>query len=253
LNGKVYSHDLIVEKALEFIDNNASEPFFLYLPVTIPHAELVVPEEDRMGYKGKFPETPYIRKGSFGSQEFPQATFAAMVSRLDGNVQPDFFDSNGPFRGYKRDLYEGGIRSPFIVSWPSVVPDRSISYHISTAWDLLPTICDLIGVTKPNNIDGISYLPTITSKGKQEKHESLYFEFHEQGGKQALLKDGWKLIRLDVSKPSQTRFELYNYYADPGENADVAALYPEKVKEFSKLMDLQRTPDERWIFQKVKD
>lgn len=285
LNKKVYSHDLIVEKAMDFIDKNSSEPFFLYLPVTIPHAELVVPEKDRMGYLGKFPETPYVKKGSFGSQEFPQATFAAMVSRLDKNVQqivdllkeknlyentiimfssdngihkeggidPDYFDSNGPFRGYKRDLYEGGIRSPFIVSWPAVVPNQSISYHKSAAWDLLPTICDIIGVPKPKGIDGISYLPTIKNKGKQKEHKFLYFEFHEQGGKQALLKDGWKLIRLDVSNPNKTRFELYNYFADPGETADVSVQYPEKVKELSQLMDKQRTPDERWIFKKIKD
>ncbi|WP_298652219.1 arylsulfatase [uncultured Proteiniphilum sp.] len=283
LDGKVYSHDLIVEKALDYIERNIENPFFLYLPVTIPHAELIVPEKDRMGYTNKFPETPFLGKGSYGPQEQPYATYAAMVSRLDKSVQgiidllkkkgiydntiimfasdngvhkegglnPDFFNSNGPFRGNKRDLYEGGIRTPFIVSWPAVIPrEGRVSYHASAFWDLLPTVCEIIGTEKPQNIDGISFLPQLTGNGEQQPHASLYFEFHEQGGKQALLKDGWKLIRLNVNKPQKAKLELYNYYIDSGENANVVLQYPEKVEELSKLMDMQRTENEYWSFTK---
>ena len=281
LNKQVYSHDLIIDKAKTFIESNSESPFFLYLSVTIPHAELIVPEESRMGYKDKFPETPFSAPGTYGAQEQPHATYAAMVGRLDGNIaelvnllkekgiyentiivftsdngvhqeggnDPDFFNSNGPFRGYKRDLYEGGIRTPFIISWPEVIPDNSNSYHVSAFWDFLPTVCDIIGAQKPRDIDGVSYLPELTQKGKQKKHDFLYFEFHEQEGKQAILKDGWKLIRLKVNsdKPS---LELYNYYFDPSETANVAEKFPNKVAELLKIMDSQSTSNENWSFTK---
>ncbi len=285
LNREVYSHDLIMSKAFDFIKENSSEPFFLYLSPTLPHAELVVPEGEMMGYDGMFPEIPFVnRGGSYGSQSQPRATYAAMVARLDRDVQRlvdllnekgildntiiiftsdngvhreggfdgDFFDSNGPFRGYKRDLYEGGIRAPFIVHWPGVVSKGSVSFHKSAFWDFLPTVADLIGVPTPEGIDGISFLPELTGNGIQKKHEHLYFEFHEQGGKQAILKDGWKLIRLQVNNPKRTKFELYNYYKDPGEVANVAAQYPDKVNELSLLMESSRTPNEHWEFNIVK-
>lgn len=283
LNGKVYSHDLIMEKALNYVEKSAGKPFFLYLTPTIPHAELVVPNGELMGYEGMFPEKPFVRKaGSYGSQAQPKATYAAMVSRLDRDIQrlvdllnekgvldntliiftsdngphkeggndPDFFDSNGPFRGYKRDLYEGGIRVPFIVHWPAAVPKASVSYHISAFWDFLPTVAELIGVDSPKSTDGISYLPTLTGKGKQEEHNSLYFEFHEQGGRQSIMKDGWKLIRLNANNPEKSTLELYNYFQDPGEMANVVLQYPTKVKELQKLMDSQRTTNPYWNFKK---
>lgn len=281
LNKKVYSHDLIMDKAFNFIGENVSKPFFLYLSVTLPHAELVVPDGEMMGYDSKFPETPYIQTtGTYGSQTQPRATYAAMVARLDRDVQrladllkekgildntiiiftsdngvhkeggldPDFFNSNGPFRGYKRDLYEGGIRTPFIVKWPGVIPKGSVSFHVSAFWDFLPTVAELIGVSTPKNIDGISFLPELTGKAKQKKHKSLYFEFHEGGGKQAIIKGEWKLIRLNANHPNRAKLELYNYHIDSGETANVASQYPEKVKELRLLMDSQRTPSKYWNF-----
>lgn len=281
LDKKVYSHDLIFNKALEYIDKNGDKPFFMYLTPTIPHAELVVPEGELMGFDGKFPETPFINKGgSYGSQAQPHATYAAMVTRLDRDVQrlvdflkkkgiyentiviftsdngghkeggndPDFFDSNGPFRGYKRDLYEGGIRTPFIVQWPNTIPKGRVSYQTSAFWDFLPTVAELIGAKAPAEIDGISYLPTLTGKGKQKAHNSFYFEFHEQGGKQAIRSGKWKLIRLNVNIPTKSKLELYNLQDDPAEIANVAEQYPDKVKELSTLMDKQRTKNKNWNF-----
>jgi arylsulfatase A-like enzyme len=282
LNKKVYSHDLIMEKALNFVEQSSRKPFFLYLTPTIPHAELIIPEGEFNEYNGKFQETPFIRKGSYCSQEKPKATYAAMVTRLDRDVKrlmdllerkgildntiviftsdngthqeaghdPDFFDSNGPFRGNKRDMYEGGIRTPFIVQWPSVVPKGSVSFHISAFWDFLPSMTELIGVKYPSGIDGISYLPQLTGKGKQKQHKSLYFEFHEQGGKQAVLADGWKLIRLNVGKPNKTTIELYNYFHDPSELANVASQHPYIVSKLSKIMDSLRTTNVNWNFLK---
>lgn len=279
LNHKVYSHDMIMDKALEFVDKNTDKPFFLYLTPTIPHADIIVPNNELFDYDGKFEEVPYPGKG-YRPQEKPRATFAAMVTRLDRDVQrlvdllkkkevldntiiiftsdngthkegghdPKYFDSNGPFRGMKRDLYEGGIRTPFIVKWPGVIPEGSVSFQISTFWDFMPTMCELIGIPVPANIDGLSYLPTLTGKGEQKQHDYLYFEFHEQGGKQALIKDGWNLLHLQVNNPQKEHYELYNLNADPGEIADVLNQYPQKVKEFEKIMKKARTTNENWKF-----
>lgn len=279
LDHKVYSHDLIMEKALGFIDKNADKPFFLYLTPTIPHADIVVPNNELFDYDGKFEEVPYPGSG-YRAQDKPRATFAAMVTRLDRDVQrvvdllkekgvldntiiiftsdngthkegghdPRYFDSNGPFRGSKRDLYEGGIRTPFIVKWPGVVPEGAVSYQVSAFWDFMPTVCQLIQAKAPASIDGISYLPTLTGKGKQQQHDYLYFEFHEQGGKQAVIKDGWKLLRLQVNNPEKEKYELYNLNADPGEVANVLKQYPEKTAQFKKIMQQSRTTNDNWKF-----
>ena len=268
LDKKVYSHDLIMDKALDFINKNAGNPFFLYLTPTIPHADLILPDGQLGDYDGQFVEKPFPG-GGYTAQPKPRATFAAMVSRLDRDVQrvvdllkekgllentiivftsdngthvegghdPEFFDSNGAFRGYKRDMYEGGIRTPFIVSWPGKIQTASVSYHVSAFWDFLPTMCEIVGEPVPVSSDGISYLPELTGEGEQAKHDYLYWEFHEQGGKQAVLKDNWKLIMLQVDQPDKTYFELYNLNADPSEQMNAASQYPEKVKELAGIMN----------------
>lgn len=279
LGGEVYSHDLIMDKALDFIDRNASKPFFLYLTPTIPHADLILPEGELGQYDGMFNEVPYPGHG-YTAQPKPKAAFAAMVSRLDRDVQrvvdlleakgilentiviftsdngthvegghnPEAFDSNGPFRGYKRDLYEGGIRTPFIVSWPGVVKPGTVSYHQSAFWDFLPTVCELIGQLVPDGVDGISYLPQLTGQGQQHHHNHLYWEFHEHGGKQAVLKMGWKLIKHRVSTPDEAYFELYNLHADPGELMDVSAQYPNMVQALECYIEDSHTPSELYPF-----
>lgn len=279
LNKKVYSHDLIMEKALDFIDKNADSSFFLYLTPTIPHADLIVPNNELFDYDGKFQETPYPGAG-YTAQDKPRATFAAMVSRLDRDVKrviemlrekgvlentiiiftsdngthkegghdPDYFDSNGPFRGTKRDLYEGGIRTPFIVQWPEVIAPGSVSYHVSAFWDFMPTVCSLIQAPVPAHADGISYLPTLTGKGKQKQHDYLYYEFHEEGGKQAVIKDRWKLVHLQVNNPQKESYELYNLATDPSEIANVIDLYPKQVKALKKIMQEARNTNNHWKF-----
>lgn len=279
LDNKVYSHDLIIEKALDFLDENYDKPFFLYLTPTIPHQHLIVPENEFYDYDGKFDE-PATKGKKYRKGSKPRTTFASMVTRLDYGVQsiinllkeknildntiiiftsdngtheegghnPKYFDSNGPFRGIKRDLYEGGIRTPFIIHWPAVIKPGSISFHESTFWDFMPTVCDLINVEKPKNIDGISYLPTILGYGKQKKHDYLYFEFHERGGKQAVIKDRWKLIRLNVNKPDEEVYELYNLNADPSEIANVYSLYPQIVKDLKNIMNSSHIRNENWLF-----
>ena len=161
----------------------SDKPFFIYLTPTIPHADLALPEGELGEYEDMFCEKPYPG-GGYNAQPKPKATFAAMVSRLDRDVQrimdllqekgiaentmviftsdngthiegghdPFFFNSNASFRGTKRDLYEGGVRTPFIVHWPAAIQEGSTSYHISAFWDFLPTMAELIGAKAPAQI-----------------------------------------------------------------------------------------------------
>ncbi len=283
LNGEVYSHFLIMEKGLDFIRQNASSPFFAYFAITPPHADLDYP--DLSQYEDAFPEKPYIndKKKGFKTQMKPKAAYASMVSEIDKNVgqiidllkelgiwentilivasdngvhkvgghDPDFFDSNGPFRGYKRDLYEGGIRAPFIISWPEVIRSGRTTDHISTFWDFLPTMAELIGVKAPEGIDGISYLPTLYGNdGDQKEHEYIYYEFYEQGGKQSIMQDGWKLVRLNMDTPQAICEELYNLTEDPGETHNVIGENRPIADRLRKLAQRLHTPSEHFNWGK---
>lgn len=285
-----YAPDLIQEQLLEFIRRNRDTAFFAYVPVVIPHAELIVPEDEIYeNFRGKYPETPFEGGegadygpgkviGRYCSQDDPHATYAAMVSRLDryvgeivntleelgineqtvimftsdngphqeGGADPGFFNSSGGLRGVKRDLYEGGIRVPFIVSWPGTVQGGRVSDHISAFWDLMPTVGDLAGFV-PERTDGISFLPELLGE-EQPMHELLYWEFHEQGGKQALLMDPWKVVRLDAGNNPGGTPEIYNLSTDPGESTNLAVGYPELVDKFSRMMEEERTPSDLFNF-----
>ncbi len=285
-----YAPDLIQEQTLAFIESNAGkQPFFLFVPTILPHAELLVPDDEIFrSYKGKFDEKPHkgddygpgANPGGYASQAYPRATFAAMVSRLDkyvgeivdklrekglekntliifssdngphkeGGADPVFFNSNGGFTGVKRDLYEGGIRVPFIVKWPGVVKAGSLNDHIGAFWDLMPTFADLAGSKAPGSIDGISIANTLLGKGKQKQHDFLYWEFHEQGGKQAVRKKEWKAVLLDAKKNPDGPLELYNLKDDPTESKNVADKHPEIVRELRKHIRESHTPSELFPF-----
>ena len=287
---EVYAPHLIHERALQFIEKNKDKPFFLYYPNVIPHAELLLPEENLSEFRGKFlPEKEFkgaepgdtgFREGPYGTQPEGHAAFAAMVTLLDkqvgelltklkelglekntlvifssdngphqeGGADPDYFDSNGPLRGYKRDLYEGGMREPMIAFWEGKILANSKSDHISAFWDLLPTAAELAGVPVPENIDGVSYLPALLGK-EQPQHEYMYWEFHELGGRQALRKGDWKLVKYNVFNPEKTTTELYNLATDISEEKNVAVENPEVVKELQQLMDSARTDNMNFPFQ----
>ena len=271
LEKKHYSHNLIVEKALDFIDKNAEHPFFLYFSPTIPHAELAVPEENMQQYEGQFQEKPFAG-GHYCAQPKPRAAYAAMVTLLDTNVgqiiellkrkgvyentiiiftsdngvhkegghDPEYFNSNSGLRGIKRDFYEGGIRTPFIVEWPGMIAPGSRNQHVSAFWDFLPTVCDITGISTPHDIDGISYLPVL--KGlEQPEHDYLYYEFYEKQGTQAVIQDDWKLISLQVNAPKKTHYELYNLKTDPKEQHNVAVLHPDRVEQLKALIKQAHT------------
>ena len=221
----------------------------------------------------------YYKNGGYGSQQYTHAAFAAMVSILDkqvgeicatldslgiadntiviftsdngphqeGGADPDFFNSNGELRGYKRDLYEGGIRVPLIVKWNGVVSENTKSNHISAFWDFLPTMADVLGVQLPENVDGISYLPEMTGCGEQKKHDYLYWEFHENNGRQAVRQGDWKAVKYDVHNDGA--IELYNLADDVSEEYDMSDVYPEKVAEMDSLMKVSRVESELFQFK----
>lgn len=280
-----YSQYLIQKKTLKFIEQQKSNPFFLFIPMVLPHAELIVPEDSIIRqFRGKFEETPYkgvdpytaFKKGGYKSQEHPRATHAAMVTRIDiyvgqiidklkevgvyentliiftsdngphreGGADPDFFNSNGVYRGYKRDLYEGGIRVPTIISWKDKVVSGSENNFAFAFWDYMSTFAELLNVPSPENTDGVSILPTLLGEEGQKERDYFYFEFQELGGRQAVIQGDWKLLRLDIHDGG--RFELYNIASDPSENHNILQLYPEKTEKLKKVMNKARTDDPNW-------
>jgi len=152
----------------------------------------------------------------------------------------------------KRDLYEGGIRVPMIVKWPARIKSASGTSHVSAFWDVLPTLADAAGVKAPENIDGISFLPVLTGRSFQQQHAALYWEFHELGGRQAVRKGDWKLIKYNVLVPGKTTTELYNLKTDAREQNNVANEHPDLVSELTVIMQQSRVPSEIFRFELKK-
>jgi arylsulfatase A-like enzyme len=168
---------------------------------------------------------------------------------MEGGADPDYFDSNGPLKGYKRDLYEGGIRVPMIAVWNGKIVAGSETDHISAFWDVFPTVAEVSRAGVPEDIDGISFLPTLLGNEKNQKeHKYMYWEFHERGGRQAVRKENWKLVRYNVLEPKITATELYNLSTDLGEENNVAEEHPEIVEELSEIMKNARTESEIFTF-----
>jgi arylsulfatase A len=254
LDGKTYSHDLIADEALDFIRRSKDRPFFLYAAFTLPHAKLQVPDL-----------APYEK------ETWPDnlKTLAAMITRLDRDVgrimallkelgidddtlvifasdngaawRDDLFNHSGPLRGYKRDLYEGGLRSPSILRWPGRIPAGVTSAQVWTFWDVLPTLAELTGQPAPANLDGISVLPAWLG-GKIVAHPPLYFEFHEGGFTQAARIGDWKAVRLGQERP----LELYDLNTDPAEATDVAAQHPAEVTRSETYLKTARVESALW-------
>ncbi len=270
-----YSDDYFTKAALNFVRIKAPDwvnhyrPFFLYLPYTIPHAN------DELGAKtGNGMEVP--EDAPYTSETWPQVekNKAAMITRLDryvgalrdklkelkidtntiiiftsdngphkeGGVDPKFFKASGPLRGIKRDLYEGGIRIPFIVWWPARIKPGSVSDLPCAFWDFLPTAAQIAGKPAPEDIDGISFLPTLLGQAQTNRHEFLYWEFHENGFKQAVRMGDWKAVRFGVDGP----LALYNLKTDLGEKNDVADKNPEVIAKIEEYLKTARTPDKNW-------
>jgi arylsulfatase A-like enzyme len=269
-----YSHDLVVDAALRWVDENRARPFFLYLAVTIPHAN-----DERRAATGDGQEVPDC--GEYASKPWPNPDKgqAAMISRLDRDVgrllarlealglakdtlvlfssdngphqeggnDPAFFHASGPLRGLKRALYEGGIRVPTIARWPDRVRPGTASAHVGYFGDFFATFAEMLGQPVPAGLDSVSLLPTLAGEpGRQKEHEYLYWEFYEQGGRQAVRFGPWKAIR----EPMATgRVQLFDLAKDVAEEKDLAKARADVVAQAVRYMDEAHVPDPRWSVQ----
>ena len=281
--GNDYSVYHMQNKALEFIRQNSKSAFFLYYATPLPHAALQIPDEELEPYS--FEETPFAG-GYYSPHPRPKAARAAMISLLDRQVGEimslteslgiaentlivftsdngpaienstqediDFFNANGGMRGYKRSTTEGGIRVPTIAYWPGQIKAGTVTDHISAMWDFLPTAADLAGAVAPEDIDGISFAPTLLGHSKQKQHDYLYWEYHERRGagpSQAIRKGRWKAIRSYTQIGDNTTF-LYDLESDPNETKNLSEAYPDLTQELIDLMaERERTSNPRWNFE----
>jgi arylsulfatase A len=278
----VYSADLIHQQAMQFLKSKHTQPFFAYLTYTLPHADVIVPHDKVYDYYvKKFAEKPAQLKSGDNEQHhfdpYPHAAFAAMVAKLDKQVgdvmelvkkkgiskntlivftsdngphrenggDPDFFNSSGPLRGIKRDMYEGGIRVPMIAVWQGKIKP-GISKQVGAFWDFYPTFQQLAGLTPSKEVDGISILPTLLGKKNQQQHKYYYWEFHESGGRQGVLLGNWKGIRLNVSTITDPPIELYDLKTDIGEKQDIATKHPDIVKQIDAIMKEAHQANKDW-------
>ena len=268
LLGKHYAPDLINKEVLEFIDKNHKKPFFLYYATIIPHVSLQVPENDPAlaEYRKQWPdEEPYTGNRGYIPNKTPHATYAAMITRMDryiGNVVAklkekgvyentliiftsdngptnaggggaSYFNSAGDLRASKGSLYEGGIRVPFVASWPGKIKPGSESDHISAGWDMLATFAEISGEKLKSKTDGLSILPSLTGKGEQQVHDHLYWEL---GSQQAVRKGDWKAYRRSGGKVF-----LYDLSKDIGEKNNLAGKEEKILAEMTELFTSSRT------------
>lgn len=262
-----YSHDLITDEILSFIRTNASGPFFAYIPYTIPHAELLVPDDSLNEYKGLWPETPFPGSSLYAAQDYPRAARAAMIARMDrdigrirallgelgieentlvfftsdngpctaGGQDPGFFNSSGPFRGEKRTLWEGGIRMPTVACWPGTLAAGAVNDRPSAAWDMMATFAELAGANAPVGHDGVSMAPELTGDGVvQQQHEALYWEFRDYT---AVRLGKWKGIRTTAGGA----IKLYDLSQDKGETNNLASEHSDVVSRIASIMNEQHS------------
>jgi arylsulfatase A-like enzyme len=263
-----YAPDLIAADGLAFVRQHRHEPFFLYFATIMPHAN-----DEKKPDGMEVPDYgPYAKETWPG----PEKGYAAMVTRLDtevgqlmaelkelgldqntivfftsdngphheGGYDPAFFDSAGPLRGFKRDVYEGGIREPMIVRWPGHAPAGAVSDHAAYFGDFMATAADLAGTRIPDHPDSLSFLPAALGRPQEQReHAYLYWEFYEGASSQAVRMHDWKAVRIPMlTGPIQ----LFDLASDLAEKHDVAAAHPDVVKRTAALMDEAHVPSPLW-------
>lgn len=263
--GQTFAQDKFVEEAIAFLKQPREKPFFLYLPFTIPHLAIQVPEDSLAEYAGKIPEAEYEHKGYF-KHATPRAGYAAMITRMDkgvgrildalaelgiadntlviftsdngpaydrlGGTDSDFFNSSAGLRGRKGSVYEGGMRVPFIARWPGKIAAGRETAHVAAHWDVLPTLCEVTQSDIPQNLDGVSFTSTLLERGTQKQHEYLYWEFPAYGFQQAIRSGNWKALRRGLDA-GDTAYELYDLSTDEREQHDVAAEHPDVIRRLA--------------------
>lgn len=275
-SGTDYDLELYTRETLNYISQQSAEkPFFLILSYPAPHASILAREEDLTAARplvkeeidaskqNHYSPSKEVKANYIGMMKYLDDSIGQIIATLEheklldntlilftsdngphgeGGYKPEYLDSNGELRGYKRDLYEGGIRVPFIASWPAAIKPGQTSDHPSAFWDFMPTVCELIGQPVPKDIQGISFANTLLGKGTQAKHPHLYWEHHEQDFRRAIQVGDWKLVQYSLTQPEKTTTELYDLSKDPSESTDLAKQNPEKTAELLKLIETARTP-----------
>ena len=277
--GNDYAPDLMIDAAVDFIDQNADSPFFLVFATPVPHLALQVPEESLADYPDSMDTEPFLG-GPYLPHPRPKAAYAAMITRMDQDIATllsrleahgiddntivmfssdngttyvegsyaDYFESVGEFRGLKGSVFEGGIRVPMIVRWPGEIEAGSTTDQVSAFWDIMPTLAEITGTEVPEGIDGESFLPALKGETASE-HAPLYWEYHAFGGMQAVRMGPWKGVRLEIRRQEDAPVQLFNLDEDPEEANDVAADHPDIAQQIRDIMD-SRSPShlERWNF-----
>ena len=253
---KIYAHDVFIKKINEFLAAHHDTSFFLYLPFTIPHDKYQIPSTD-----------PYTQE----EWSHDEKVHAAMITRMDKDIGQILeqintyeleaktmvffcsdngaaqrwegrFDSSGKLRGRKRDLYEGGIRTPMIVKYPGKIDPGTMSDEPWYFADVLPTLAALVNASVPSQLDGINMLPSILGNHQNYQDRLFYWEFHERGFQQAIRQKHWKLINLGLNEG----LELYNLAIDPEEKNDLSQSEPAIRDSLLLLLNKARTPSKNW-------
>jgi arylsulfatase len=283
LSGQQFSHDLFEREALRFIDAQKDGPFFLYLPVAIPHLAIQVPEDSLAEYKDQWDDPPYEGGKGYLPHPHPRAAYAAMITRFDrtvgrildrlkqhgidertmviftsdngptydrlGGSDSAFFESAGPFRGLKGSLYEGGIRVPLVVRRPGKITPNTSSDFACAGYDWMATLCEIAGAETPAETDGVS-LAGVFSGQEAPQRAFLYWEFPSYTGQQAVRWKNWKGIRRNLAK-GRIETELYDLATDSGESKNVAGEQPDVVAAIERIMRAQHTPSQVFPLQTI--
>jgi arylsulfatase A-like enzyme len=254
-----YAFDEYCKKSLEFVCKNKDKPFFLYLPYTPPHGYNIVPE-----------------LGIYNDKDWPltHKVYAAMITRMDGEIgkllnllkeldigdntliifdsdngnsdpRPaegeisikELFNNQCPTAGSKGDIRDGAFHVPALACWPGHIEPGSVSDHIWAFWDIMPTFADIIGVKPPDDIDGISFLPTLLGEdSKQKEHDFLYWEFK---GEQAVRRGDWYGY-----KDKQGKLQIFNLIENPEQDNDLSEKYPDIAEKIDNIMQREHTPSD---------
>lgn len=271
--GEEYAGDLITKRALHFMDSLQHKPFFMYVAYTTPHLSLQVPAKWLQPYLGRFPEQPYYGQFGYAAHPYPMSAYAAMVAHLDAqvglimqqlkklgldsntlvmfssdngatfhrSVDAAFFKSNGPLRGYKMDVYEGGIRVPMLARWPGSVKPLTVSHSLTAQYDVPATLQEVAGGAAVH-ADGQSFLKVLKGEAETLQKEYVYVEYPENGGQVAVVMQQWKAVKKGMKTNRQAAWELYYLPNDPAEQNDVAAQHPEIIGKVNAIVQKEHRP-----------